>query len=131
MDTGNFLVGVTSDMLLRSLDAAALRHNVLAANVANASNLQYQPLRVSFEEQLRLQQAQLLQRTDPAAARRALTSVRPEVEPDPVYRDSAEHVRLDAEVSKLMQNAVYYEALLAAMNKNGSILRMAIREGRN
>ena len=134
MDTGNFMVGITQDLTSRALDAAALRHNVLASNIANASNPQYVPLQVNFEEQLQLLRADLLRRTDAAEVRQALAGVEPRVEADPSYSgsgvSSSEQVRLDAEISKMMQNAVYYQSLLTAISKNGSIMKMAVREGR-
>lgn len=134
MDTGNFMVGITQDLTLRALDVAVLRHSVLASNIANASNPQYTPLRVSFDEQLQLLRADLLRRNDAAGVRQALAGVEPRVEADPAYSgsgvSSSEQVRLDAEISKMMQNAVYYQSLLTAISKNGSIMRMAVREGR-
>lgn len=130
METGNFMVGVTHDLVSRSLDAAALRHNVLANNIANASNPGYAPLRVDFEERLQLLRADLLRRTDPAGVRSTLAAVEPRVEADPAYAGSSEQLRLDTEISKMMQNAVYYQSLLTAMSKGGSIMRLAVREGR-
>ncbi len=123
--------GVTPNLVLRALDASALRHFALASNIANASNEAYPALRVNFEEQLGLLREQLLQRTDEAAARRALAAVQPRIEPEPsVMPGGYRKIQLDAEIAKMTQNAVYYQALLAAQGKNGSILRLAIREGR-
>lgn len=132
MELNSAVSGVTSNLVLRALDASALRHYALASNIANASNEAYPALRVNFEEQLGLLREQLLQRTDEATARRALGTVQPRIEPEPnngvpgTYRK----IQLDAEIAKMMQNTVYYQALLAAHGKNGSIVRMAIKEGR-
>jgi flagellar basal-body rod protein FlgB len=131
MEIGNFMVGITQDLVTRALDAAALRHNVLASNIANASNPEYAPMRVNFEEQLQLLRADLLRRTDAAEVRPALAGVEPRIEADPAYAGSSDQIRLDAEISKMMQNAVYYQSLLTAMSKGGSIMRLAVREGRN
>lgn len=131
MATDGILSSVTRDLVMRALDAASLRHSVLAANVANASSPDFRPLRVNFEQQLAMVRADLLQRDDPSAARRALTNTQPTVEPDPAYAATGEQVRLDDEVSKMMRNAVHYQALLAAMDKSGSIVRMAVKEGRS
>lgn len=130
MEIGNFMVGITHDLVSRALDVAALRHNVLASNIANASNPEYTPMRVNFEEQLQLLRTDLLRRTDAAEVRPALAGVEPRIEADPAYVDSSEKLRLDAEIGKMMQNAVYYQSLLTAMSKNGSIMRLAVREGR-
>ncbi|MCK7581354.1 MAG: hypothetical protein MZV65_40790 [Chromatiales bacterium] len=79
------MVGVTQDLTLRALDAAVVRHNVLASNIANASNPEYVPLRVNFEDQLQLLRTDLLRRTDATAVRQALARVEPRVEADPAY----------------------------------------------
>ncbi len=131
MELNSAVSGVTPNLVLRALDASALRHFALASNIANASNEAYPALRVNFEEQLGLLREQLLQRTDEAAARRALAAVQPRIEPEPsVMPGGYRKIQLDAEIAKMTQNAVYYQALLAAQGKNGSILRLAIREGR-
>ena len=42
-----------------ALDAASMRHQALASNIANVSTPGYQPLRVSFEEHLTAARASL------------------------------------------------------------------------
>lgn len=116
-------------LVMRALDAATLRHAATARNIANASNPNYQPLRVDFEQQLVLARSELLRRDDDAAARRALQNVQPRLETDAL--GTARKVQLDEEVAKMMQNTVYYQALLTAKGKHSAILRTAIREGRN
>lgn len=116
-------------LVMRALDAATLRHAATASNIANASNRNYQPLRVDFEQQLVLARSELLRRDDDAAARRALQNVQPRLESDAF--GTARKVQLDEEVAKMMQNTVYYQALLTAKGKHSAILRTAIREGRN
>jgi flagellar basal-body rod protein FlgB len=116
---------------MKALDAASLRHTVLAQNIANATTPGYQPLRVNFEEQLAMARNDVLDRANDAAARRAVESLRPGIEPSPAVDSGADDkIKLDAEIAKMMQNAVYYQSLLTAMSKNGSIVRMAVREGR-
>lgn len=121
----------TSALVLRGLDAAALRHMAVASNIANVSNTQYQPLRVNFEEQLTMLRGELLRRGDDGAVHRALGSVAARIESDMSHAGEVAHkIQLDEEISKMMQNAIYYQSLLAAMSKNGSIVRMAINGGR-
>lgn len=116
----------TSDLILRALDAASLRHAALSANVANATTEGYRPLRVSFEDQLASARSALLSR-DETVSRRALDSLQPRIEAgDPLRR-----IQLDQEMSALMQNALRYQALLTAMSKNGAFLRAAVHEGRS
>jgi flagellar basal-body rod protein FlgB len=116
----------TTELVLRALDAGVLRHAVHAANIANASVEDYRPLRVSFEDQLAAARTALLSRDD-AEARRAAGLLEPQVAPDPTDRP----IQVDRETALMMENAVRYQALLTALGKNGSLIRLAIREGRN
>jgi flagellar basal-body rod protein FlgB len=116
----------TTELVLRALDTGVLRHAVLAANIANASVEGYRPLRVSFEDQLAAAKSALLSRND-AAARSAAVALEAQVVPDPANRS----VELDREFASMTDNSVRYQALLAALGKNSSLLRLAIREGRN
>ena len=120
------LAGATSDLVLRALDAAVVRHAVHSANIANASVEGYQPLRVDFEDQLAAARSALVGRDD-AAAQRAAASLEPQVVPEV----DAQPVQLDREVALMMENSVRYQALLSALGKNGALLRLAIREGRS
>ncbi|MFL6573100.1 MAG: flagellar basal body rod protein FlgB [Burkholderiales bacterium] len=120
------LAGATSDLVLRALDAAVVRHAVHAANIANASVEGYQPLRVEFEDQLAAARSALVGRDD-AAAQRAAASLEPQVVPEA----EAQPVQLDREVALMMENSVRYQALLSALGKNAAMLRLAIREGRS
>lgn len=120
------LSGATSDLVLRSLDAAVVRHAVHAANIANASVEGYRPLRVEFEDQLAAARGALIG-GDEAAAQRAAASLEPQV----VAEAEAQPVQLDREVALMMENSVRYQALLGALGKNGAMLRLAIREGRS
>jgi flagellar basal-body rod protein FlgB len=117
---------VTSDLILRALDAASLRQAAHAANIANFSTEDYRPVRVSFDNQLAAARASLLDRDD-SVARRALEFLHPTVEIDSTVR----HVQLDQETSLMMRNALHYQALLTALSKNGAFLRAAIHEGKN
>jgi flagellar basal-body rod protein FlgB len=114
----------TGDLILRALDAAAMRHTALAANIANASVPGYRPLRISFEDQLLAARSALLDR-DGTVARRALAPVQPRVE---VSTQTA--LKLDEEFALLAQNSLRYQALVTALNNGGSLLKLAIREGR-
>ena len=131
MSDVGMLGSLTSSLLLKALDAASLRHAVLAQNIANATTPGYQPLRVNFEEQLAMARSDVLDRANDAGARRAVESLRPGIEASPAVNTNGDGIiKLDAEIAKMMQNAVYYQSLLTAMSKNGSIVRMAVREGR-
>ena len=116
----------TTELVLRTLDASVLRHAVHATNIANASVESYQPLEVSFEEQLTAASTALLSRDD-SAARRAIGSLEAQVGADPTDRP----VEVDREVALMMENSVRYQALLVALGKSATLVRLAIREGRS
>jgi flagellar basal-body rod protein FlgB len=125
-EISGILNSATSELVLRALDAGVMRHAVHAANIANASVEGYQPLRLEFSEQLAAARTALLSRDD-AAAKRAVSLLEPQVAPEGAGRP----VQLDREVALMMENSVRYQALLGALGKGSSLIRLAIREGRN
>lgn len=125
-EISGILGGATSELVLRALDAGVMRHAVHAANIANASIEGYRPLRVAFEDQLAAARSALLSR-DEGVAGRAVSLLQPEVAPEAADRT----VQLDREVALMMENSVRYQALLGALGKSGSLVRLAIREGRS
>lgn len=131
MNDIGILGSLTSSLVSKALDAATLRHAALAQNIANATTPGYQPMRVNFEEQLAMARHELLDRGNDAGSMRAVDALRADIVPSAeVGSGGSDKIMLDAEIAKMMQNAVYYESLLSAMDKNGSIVRMAVREGR-
>lgn len=113
-----------------ALDAATLRHQAIATNIANAGTPNYQPLRVSFEEHLVAARAALRSRGSLDAA--ALIGMQPRLERDAPVADApgTAQVAVDAQVAKLTENAVHYQALLRALNKQLAILSTAINDGK-
>lgn len=119
----------TMGVLRLALDAASLRHRVIAHNVANTNTDGYTPLRVSFEEQFdSLRSA--LGRPEPVE-RSLLEGPRPVISQDaPLDGGAAARVELDMEIAKLAQNTVHYQALLRGVSKHLSILGIAVTEGK-
>ena len=103
-----------------ALDAASLRHQAIANNIANANSPLYTPLKVNFEEQLGFAR-------DGLGAAGVPAHVKPFIEPE---AGAAPGVRLDMEMVKLAQNTIHYQSLLKALDKRGAILAAAISEGR-
>ena len=89
-----------------ALDAASLRHQAIAHNIANLHSEGYAPLGVRFDVRL-------------AAARRSYA--RPELVMDPTQA-----VQADGEMVKLAQNTLHYQALIRALGRQMSILGDAI-----
>lgn len=123
------LEAVTTAVLGMALDAAALRQQAIASNIANANTIDYVPLEVSFEAQL-----DDARRALDAGGRLDLGSLAG-VEPvlQPAY-DAATglpaQVMVDAEVAEMARNAVHYQALLKGLSRHYGILGTAIADGK-
>lgn len=120
---------VTAAALGLALDAAALRQQAMAANIANAGSPGYRPLRVSFEAQLEGARSALESRGSLDAA--SLVGVRPLVETAPADEIGVPpRMTLDQEVASMSQNAVHYQALLRGLAKHYAMLSAAVSEGK-
>jgi flagellar basal-body rod protein FlgB len=122
--------GATKEAVMLALDAASLRHQAIANNIANASTPGYTPLKVNFEEQL----AAFRQAMDGSdtEAHGALQGVKGFIEEDLAAAGrGASNVMLDMEVVKLSQNVVHYQSLLRALGNQMSLISAAINEGKH
>lgn len=120
--------GVTLGLVQLALDAATLRHQATANNLANIHSTGYRPQRVNFEEQLSALRHAVATRAPIAPA--ALEQVRPFIQADARRAAGSIAGMIDMELVKLSQNAVHYQTLLKALDKRGSILALAVNEGR-
>ncbi|MDB4897680.1 MAG: flagellar basal-body rod protein FlgB [Firmicutes bacterium] len=130
--------------LEQSMQAATLRHQVIANNLANVNVPGFQASEVSFED--RLKQAldgpaasPQLQgiTTDPRhipipAVATAPGPVLPMVVPvtNGVMRQDGNNVDPEAEMAKLAANQLWYEALVRSVSDEFNRLRTVITEGR-
>ena len=117
---------VTSTLMKLALDGAALRHQAIAANIANATTPGYVPVRVNFEEQLRQARERL-------EAGESAQGVAGDLAASIETNDQAEanaRVSVDLETAQLAQNVVHYQALLKGWGKRMAILSAAINEGK-
>lgn len=120
------LGGVTVQAVRVALDAAVLRHVAIANNIANAKTPGYQPLRVSFEDQLQ-RAGQMLGGTDDAALKSQLTRLAGEIESGRALKNADNGpVQLDREMVSLADNSLRYRALLQGMGTRTAILKLAI-----
>jgi flagellar basal-body rod protein FlgB len=115
----------TSAIMRIALDGAALRHQAISANIANANLPGHRPLAVSFE-------AQLVQARERLLGGEPLQSVLADTSPAVEAHDAAASgpVSLDMQVADMAQNVVHHQALLKGWNKRMSILSTAINDGR-
>ena len=116
---------ITTAALTLALDAASLRHEVLASNIAHANTPGYRPLAVNFESQLEEARLALFNHGRLDAA--ALADVVPTLEKrDPL----TSQVALDVEALHLAQNGVQFQALLKGLNRHYQILSAATSDGK-
>jgi flagellar basal-body rod protein FlgB len=119
---------ITTAALGLALDAASLRHQAIAANIANHATEGYVPQKLDFEAQL-------------ANARRslgaggglnpfALSSVKLQLQPVLDESGAPAKVHLDAEVSEMARNSVHFQALARALSRHFAILGMAASDGK-
>lgn len=119
---------LTRSALALALDAASLRQQAIAANIANANATGYVPQRVSFEAQL-ADARQSMNDTGRLGAF-ALGQVRPRMEPAFDRGGVPTQVQLDVETAEMARNAVHYQALVKGLSRHLSILSMAAGDGR-
>lgn len=123
--------GVTSRLVSLALDVSSLRQQVIAHNIANANTPGFAPQRVSFEQLL--ESADLL--TSDRPAERELTNEIDRLQQrldqgELIETSEEESVSLDMEMVKLTENVLRYRAMLEGLSKRGSLIKLAINEGR-
>lgn len=119
---------ITVEMAKLALDAASLRHQAIAHNIANANSPGFAPARVSFEEQMGAARSAL--REGAPVEHAMLAGVRPVLTRGVAAPDADRTALLDMEVADMAQNTVQYEALLKALGKHMAILGAAVNEGK-
>jgi flagellar basal-body rod protein FlgB len=105
--------------LERAIHGAGLRHEALAANLANVNTPGYRRQDVDFHAAL---QAAM------PAGREALAAaeIAPAVDSAAPMRPDGNSVDVDAEAANLAQNALEYEALTQVLRVRGDILEIAL-----
>ena len=126
----------TLDAITKSLDMRSERQNIISANIANAETPGYQSQRVDFEESL----AAALELDDAPMARTStkhMTSagdigdVQAEIYNDPnnVVREDGNTVDRDAEMFKLAENQIQYNAAIELLKRKVGLIKYSINEG--
>lgn len=122
---------VTVASLSMALDAAALRHQALASNIANAATQGYVPLQTRFSSQMLEARRQLDQGRWLSTAQ--VNTLAQESQRLEARRDAAglpASVQLDSEVAQMAQNAVHYQALLKGLSQHMALLSSAATDGK-
>ena len=139
MDRVGLLWGPTERDLAGALDAAALRQQAIAHNLANAETPNYRRFDVVFEEALARQEREAARRK--IALRRTHDAHLSGPQPDPVQpvvvrdvsstmRNDGNNVDVDREMAALAKNTLFYQTLTRVMGARLLALRTAISEGR-
>lgn len=110
---------ITTRALVVALDAASVRHRVIATNIAQAHVPGHVPQRVRFEA--------LVGGDASSMGGRALHA---RLEPAPVVPGLGTGVSLDAEAAALAQNTVHQQVMLRALQRHLGLLAVAVQDGR-
>jgi flagellar basal-body rod protein FlgB len=121
---------VTTAALGLALDAASLRQQAIAANIAQADVEGYVPMTVDFEDQLQeaWRESNGRRQLDPSALSGVAARLRPDTAA--AMPGLSPKVLLDLQVARMAQNGVHYQALVAGLTKHFAILSTAVSDGR-
>lgn len=108
---------ISASLIARALDGLSLRQMATAENIANANSPDFRPVRVTFEEALRLAAPQ---------GREAIARVRPDISRAPAGEGG---MRLDLELATAAETSLRYAALIDLLGRQFQIGRIAIRGG--
>ena len=124
----NGIEAITQKALGLALDAAGLRQQAIAANIANVHTEGYTPLQVDFEAQLDAARRALHTRGSVDAI--SLAQVQPLLTMTPAAEGARAEVRLDEQMAALAENSVQYQSLLKGLARQYAILSMAVSDGK-
>jgi len=120
----NLIDPATLNLLGKALDTASLRQAVHANNIANAGAEGFAPSQVQFEQQLAQVREALARGQSPSEA--DLRGIEATVVPG----DAQARVELDSEVAAMARNAMHYQALLKVLDRELSLMSLAVTDGR-
>jgi flagellar basal-body rod protein FlgB len=121
---------ITSAALGLALDAAGLRQQAIASNIANANVDGYLPLSVNFDAQL--DDARQALNASGRLQAGSLVGVAPRLEQGIVRGTFGRStgVQLDVEVAHLAENGLQYQALVKGLSKHYEMLTLAVKDGK-
>ncbi len=129
----------TAVLLKDALNYRSMRQDMIASNIANADTPNYKPRDISFEQALIAKKADLL-KSDKNQLQMAVTDskdIKPQSQtssykPTLFFRDGqmagndGNSVDIDVETTEMSKNSIMYNALIAAMKKDGAIFKSVI-----
>ncbi len=129
------LFGKTFDMLEKSLDVSARRHNLIAGNIANMDTVGYRPADLDFKKTLdramQPSQPDELSRTHRKhyAVRETDTSGMTGKDSQDVDIYHLDSVNIDTEMLNLVENNIKYRTTTEMLLRKMTLLKYAIDEG--
>jgi flagellar basal-body rod protein FlgB len=124
------LQDLSQSVLVKAMDATAMRHRAISNNIANVETPGYVRQKVSFEQELHqaLETPDVMER----AREMQIDTLRPETTNDVTspLRENGNNVDADKEMAALAENTLDYQAILQTYNMRDQMLRSAIYEGK-
>jgi len=108
---------MTLAALAAALDAANVRQQVAATNIANANVAGFTPLAASFSARIEAGQG---------SSANLQVTLTPQLDANGI----PQAVRIDDEMARIAQNALHYQALVKGVNHTLSTLATAVSEGK-
>jgi len=126
------LKDVSTGILERGLSAASLRHQALAANIANVNTPGYKRADIDFGRILQdARQPKGLSQTHPSHVGARNSGLDSHVVRDTSsMRADGNNVDIDVEMVRVAENSLYYAALVRQLSDRFSRMRFVITEGR-
>ena len=123
----SMLSKTSAPLLKQSLDAYAVRHQVISQNIANAVVRDYRPLKVSFEERLQEALGHRVsgQKSHPRHLPLGRKDIRVVSNPESLER-SEQPVNLEEEMAEMAKNQIRFEFAVRRLAGAYQILRMSI-----
>ena len=121
---------LTVPALSLALDAAVMRQQVHASNIANVHTVGYVPQRLTFEAEMT--RAWQSRGTSPDSTPKPgnLLALHVRAEVAGHSGTAADPIHLDREVAAQAQNSMHYQVLLRGLNRHLSVLTSAVTEGK-
>ncbi len=126
-------------LMEKALDYRAMRQELISANIANVDTPYYRARDISFEEALAAKKEQIFKKEGTALEMAKTDAMhmggvterggeRAEIffRDGHMARNDANSVDLDVETTEMAKNMTMYNALVAALKKNGAIFRSVI-----
>lgn len=123
----------TIQSLEQALQYSAIRHKVIANNIANADVPNYKAKKLNFHDMLKKAQVEIdTYRTDPRHFELKPSNNKPKIQfqQNFKYNANGNSVDIDSEMSDLAENQIYYQALIERLNGNFAMLSNVIKGGR-